>query len=252
MRWIVLLGMALVSAASPAVASGWERRDADVRDPGDGRLLYRESHFVRSGGAPERWVAYRCPDGKAFARKQVTGGGPAPGFALEDGRGGYAEGVRGSGATRTAYLRQAGKASQRAVVVGTDGVIDAGFDAAVRAHWAALMAGNHVHLQFLVPARQRFFPVRVQRVGATSWHGVPAERLHMRLDRWFGFAVPEVQLVYARADQRLLEFTGTGNVRDARGGNPQVRIGFVAPAREAGDADIAALRAEPLAGRCAF
>ena len=74
----------------------------------------------------------------------------------------------------------------------------------------------------------------------------------MRLDSWFGFAVPEVQLVYARADQRLLEFTGTGNVRDARGGNPQVRIGFLAPAREAGDADIAALRAEPLAGRCAF
>ena len=252
MRWIALLGMALVSAPSPAAASGWERRDAEVRDPGDGRLLYRESHFVRDGSVPERWVAYRCPDGKAFARKQVTGGGPAPGFALEDGRGGYAEGVRGSGASRTAYVRQAGKASQRSVAVGTDGVIDAGFDAAVRAHWAALMAGNPVHLQFLVPARQRFFPVRVQRVGATTWHGVPAEHLRMRLDSWFGFAVPEVQLVYARADQRLLEFTGTGNVRDARGGNPQVRIDFVSPAREADDADIAALRAEPLAGRCAF
>ena len=82
-------------------------------------------------------------------------------------------------------------------------MIDAGFDAAVRAHWDTLMAGRPLRLQFLVPSRQRFFPVRVQRVGDVAWRGVRAERLRMQLDSWLGFAVPEVQLVYARDDRRL-------------------------------------------------
>lgn len=246
------LALALSLTAHAAVAGDWRRFDADVRDPGNTRLLYRESHYVRSEGPAERWVVYRCPDGRAFARKHVDGDGAAPGFALEDGRGGYAEGVRGKGATRVAYVRQAGTYSERRISVGATGVIDAGFDAAVRTHWDALMAGKPLHLAFLVPSRQRFFPVRVQHAGDTLRHGVRAARLRMQLDSWFGFAVPDVQLVYARDDQRLLEFSGTGNIRDTRGGNPQVRIGFAVQPRDATGAEVAALRVEPLLGRCTF
>ena len=95
MRWMVVAGAVCASLAQAAVAGDWQRRDADVRAADGQRVLYRESHFVRTQGTPERWVAYRCPDGRAFARKRVLGGGQAPAFALEDARGAYAEGVRG-------------------------------------------------------------------------------------------------------------------------------------------------------------
>ena len=224
---------------------------AEVRSVDGARLLYRESHFVRVGARSERWVAYRCPDGAVFARKHVDGASSAPAFALEDGRG-YAEGLRGSGNTRGAYVRKDGDRDERSVRVPADGVVDAGFDAAVRAQWDALMRGQSLRLQFLVPSRQRFYPVRVERAGSLDWRGIPAERLRMRLDSWFGVAVPDVNLVYARDDRRLLEFAGTGNIRDARGGNPQVRIAFEPRARAADDGQVAALRGDPLRGRCAI
>jgi hypothetical protein len=203
------------------------REDAEVFPRDGGALLYRESHWVdESAAQPRRLVLYRCRDGRPFARKWVqTGERPqAPDFAYEDGRDGYREGVRGRGAQRVVYAGS----REAQLQVPADGVIDAGFDAAVRANWEPLVAGQGVALHFLLPSRQQFVPVRVQGVGATSWHGVAAERFRMRLDRWFGFAVPAVDLVYARDDRRLLEFAGTGNVRAADGSNPQVRIVFAA------------------------
>ena len=253
MRAVLLSGLAILAMPPlhAAGATGWQRRDAEVRSADGARLLYRESHFVRAGALSERWVAYRCPDGAAFARKQVDGASAAPAFALEDGRG-YAEGLRGGGNTRSAYLSNGGRRSERSVPVPADGVVDAGFDVAVRANWDTLIRGQPLRLQFLVPSRQRFYPVRVQRVGSLAWRGIPAVRLRMRLDSWFGFAVPEVDLVYARDDRRLLEFAGTGNVRDAQGGNPQVRIAFEPGTRPVGDAEVASLRGDPLRGRCAI
>ncbi len=253
MRAILLPGLAMLAMPPlhAADAAGWLRRDAEVRSAEDARLLYRESHFIRTGARSERWVAYRCPDGAAFARKHVQGGSAAPAFALEDGRG-YAEGLHAGSGTRTAYAGGDGDRSERSVRVPADGVADAGFDAAVRANWDALMRGQALRLHFLVPSRHRFYPLRVQRAGSLDWRGIPAERLRMRLDSWFGFAVPEVRLVYARDDRRLLEFAGTGNIRDARGGNPQVRIAFEPRARAVDDAQVAALRGDPLRGRCAI
>ena len=74
----------------------------------------------------------------------------------------------------------------------------------------------------------------------------------MRLDLWFGFAVPEVTLVYARDDRRLLEFSGTGNVRGARGRSPQVRIEFEPEPQPGSRREVDAMRRAPLSGRCRF
>lgn len=237
-----------------AVASPLLREQARVLAAGSGALLYRETHWVSPDAGADRWVLYQCADGTAFARKRVAAAtGSAPNFAFEDGRDGYREGVRGTGGRRTVFVRAAsGAETGRTLEVPANGVIDAGFDAAVREHWDALMDGQSVRMQFLVPSRKRFYPVRVQRIAATRWNGVRAERLRMRLDAWFGFAVPDVHLVYASADRRLLEFAGTGNVRDARGANPHVRIVFEPSARPAQPADVRAAMRMPLDGRCAF
>jgi hypothetical protein len=241
------------SVASIGPVQGSVRREqANVYAANSQRLLYREVHLVQSGANPERWVLYRCPDGKPFARKRVAPGGTRPDFALEDARDGYREGVRMAGNARQVYVRSAGEEVSRKLSVPADGVIDAGFDAAVRAHWSELMGGGNVRLQFLIPSHQRFFPVLLRRVDSLDWNGIAAERLRMKLDTWFGFAVPDVTLVYARADQRLLEFNGTSNLRDARGRNPQVRIAFQPAMQSTTSDDLAAIARLPLDGRCTF
>ena len=114
------------------------------------------------------------------------------------------------------------------------------------------MRGESVQLRFLVPSRKQFFPVQLRRMGSADWNGIRAERLRMKLDTWFGFAVPEVTLVYARDGRRLLEFNGTGNLRDGRGRNPQVRIAFQTQAQLASASDLAGVARLPLDGRCSF
>ncbi len=252
--WILFAVAAMPPAMAAVAADAVRLEQADVFAADGARLLYRESHYVLRGDRPQRWVLYRCPDGRAFARKQVqaTPLPMAPSFALVDGRDGFAEGVRGSGASRIAYAGARDAQAAAPVAVPANGVVDAGFDVAVRTHWNDLMRNRTVRLQFLVPSRKRFFPVRVERVGGIAWNGIPAERLRMRVDAWFGFAVPAVELVYSRADQRLLEFKGTGNVRDANGRNPQVRISFRAAPTDVPLGDLAAARALPLDGGCRF
>lgn len=243
------LAGATVHAAEP------HREDARVLDADNGRLLYRETHWILPGTRPERWVLYRCADGTPFARKRVlaTSSLTAPDFALEDARDGYREGVRGGPGPRRVFVNRPGRGErERTLAVPADGVIDAGFDAAVRRHWTALLRGQALRLQFLVPSRQTFYPVRVQRLSGIEWNGIPAERLRMRLDAWFGFAVPDVTLVYARDDRRLLEFAGTGNLRDGRGEHPQVRIVFEPASRAATAQELTEVRALPLTGRCRF
>ena len=238
-----------------AIPAGPHREQASVYAAGSGKLLYREMHLVLPGEAAERWVVYRCADGQPFARKHVRASQRAavPDFAFEDGRTGYREGVRGAAGNRTVYLRESGSSEKaRALQIPTEGVIDAGFDEAVRANWDVLMRGKAVRLQFLIPSRMQFYGVRVQRIDSIDWHGQRAQRLRMRLDTWFGFAVPDVSLVYAVDDRRLLEFAGTGNIGDTRGRHPQVRIAFERPPHAASPKEAEALQKLPLTGRCNF
>ncbi len=249
--------LAALATIAPGVVQAADmvvRDQAEVHALAGGRLLYRESHYMPAGGA-ERWVLYRCPDGRPFARKHVPGSSPAmaPDFMLEDGRDGYREGVRGGNGKRVVYAGGMGKVSSRALPVPRDGVIDAGFDAAVRTHWNALLRGDAVDLRFLVPSRKQFFPVRVQRIAADDrTQATDAMWLRMRLATWFGFAVPDVTLAYGVQDRRLRIFSGTGNVRDTRGRNPQVRIVFAPQAGVATLEEFTRMKGLPLDGRCPF
>ena len=252
--WAWTMAMLVPTGAAVAETAGAATRDqAEVRSLVDGRLLYRESHYLPQGSAGARWVLYRCPDGKPFARKHVRASTTpiAPDFALEDGRDGYREGVRGGDGQRTVYAGVGGKQSARALAVPVDGVIDAGFDAAVRTHWPALLRGDAVELRFLVPSRKQFYPVRVQRI-ANERRETGTLRLRMRLATWFGFAIPDTLLVYGLEDRRLRVFSGTGNVRDANGRNPQVRIAFAPRPAPASADEIARIPHLPLDGRCPF
>lgn len=235
-----LLAAALCLAGTAGAAPLQQQARAFAAD--GGAPLYGEIHWTgldRPDGLT-RLVLYTCADGRAFARKQLwrRGDPAAPDFQFDDARSGYREGVRGADA-REVFVRAGTTAptTVRPLQVPADGVIDAGFVEAVRQHWPALAAGRAVRFGVLVPSMQRFVPVKLEPVGAQVWHGQPAHRLRMTLDQWFGFAVPATSLVFSGDGERLLEFAGTGNVRDRRGRNPQVRIVFPQPPLPAADGD---------------
>ncbi|WP_373790380.1 hypothetical protein [Achromobacter insuavis] len=218
--------------------------------PHGGAERYREEHWVvRDGARQTRLVLYRCPDGAAFARKWVRGGvdDPAPDFALFDQRDGYREGVSSRGAERHAYVQARASATTRsqALPPAEDAVIDAGFDAWLRAHWDP----PATPLRFLVPSRLALMPLEVQA------RDVPGQRegvFRLRLDAWYGFAAPPLRVTYDRDSRRLRRFEGPSNLRDGNGGTQTVRIEFPADAELAPPTqqDMDAAAATPLTGRC--
>lgn len=252
-----LVGAAILIALSHAAMATTEIQQQEARAyarKGE-TLLYRESHWrYRQDGAARRLVLYRCPDGRAFARKTVVERttAQAPDFDFEDARDGYREGVRSGPQGRVVYVRTSAKAAlkERPLAVPAAGVIDAGFDASVRLHWATLQGGRPVTQPFLLPSRMAFEPVRLEPGPAVRWNGIPARRLSMRLDRWYGFIAPTMQLTYASADRRLLEFAGIATIRDERGEHQDVRIVFPDAPSPADDRGLQQALAIPLVRRC--
>lgn len=219
-------------------------------DSRDGVERYREEHWlVRDGARQDRLVLYRCPGGAAFARKWVRGAvdDPAPDFALYDQRDGYREGVDTRQGVRTVYVQQrAGAPMQhRTLPLVDDAVVDAGFDAWLRANWQPPARPP----RFLVPSRLDWMPLTVQARDAAS----QAKRsFRLRLDAWYGFAAPTLRVTYDIPSRRLLRFEGPSNLRDGNGGTPVVRIEFpseaIRPPPSKRDLDAAA--ATPLVSRC--
>ncbi|MDG9967876.1 hypothetical protein N7638_07530 [Achromobacter mucicolens] len=219
-------------------------------DSRDGVERYREEHWlVRDGARQDRLVLYRCPGGAAFARKWVRGAvdDPAPDFALYDQRDGYREGVDTRQGVRTVYVQpRAGAPMQhRTLPLVDDAVVDAGFDAWLRANWQPPARPP----RFLVPSRLDWMPLTVQARDAAS----QAERsFRLRLDAWYGFAAPTLRVTYDIPSRRLLRFEGPSNLRDGNGGTPVVRIEFPADAIRPPPSkrDLEAAAATPLVARC--
>jgi len=242
-----LLAIAAVMAATSAQAV--VREDARALSRDTGRLLYHERHLqYDERGVTRRIVLYRCPDGAAFARKLVVArGAPTqPDFAFHDGRSGYREGVRTRDGRREIFVDDGrGDLRVRPLPSSPDAVIDVGFDAAVRARWEEL-AGAPQKLSFLMPDRFAFMPVQV----ASAHDAAGQRRLRMSIDRWFGFAIAPIELRYDLRDRRLLEYSGPGSVRDARGRPREVRIVFPDASRTVTRRDVDDALAVPLDGRC--
>lgn len=227
----------LLMVAPCAVGAAPLLRSEGVATLPNGTTAYREVHWQRGAGdGSERWVEYLCPAGQPFARKQMPAAArlQARGYVLQDARSGQAARVLVAPAWVRIDWKENTSAPSRTkqLPLPADAVIDVGFDAAVRGHWQTLLDGRPVSLPFLVPGRQRFYPVQVQYQGPVRWQGLAAHAVDVRLDTWFGAVAPRLSLIYADADRRLLEFRGTSNLRDARGNYPQVTVRFAAAATE--------------------
>lgn len=242
--------LALVLASSLVTGNAWaiEHYEGHAYAKDQGKLLYRESHWIRDSG--ERLVLYRCPDGTPFARKQVSGAGIAPDFALIDARDGYREGVRTANGMRQVYTQASTSAREQAKPVPMRGnqIIDAGFDTYLRQQWPSLKANTSRQIDFLVPSRLQTMKFRL---GALPGDGA-TQRYKLALDAWYGGALPSIVVTYSVKDRRLLAFEGPSNLRDASlGKHPAVRIEFpVDKHGQASASDLLNASRTPLARKC--
>ncbi|WP_312315880.1 hypothetical protein [Stenotrophomonas sp.] len=249
MRTLLLLWLPFTAAATPLL------RTEGVATTASGVVAYREVHWQRgaSEGA-QRLVQYLCPDGQPFARKQMpaTASAQARGYTLEDRRSGQLAQVQVTDSAVGIDWKEDESAKRQVnrITLPASAVVDAGFDAAVRARWNDLLGGKALSLPFLVPGRARFYPVSVVHQGPARWQGQSAQSFEVRLDTWYGGLAPRLSLVYADSDRRLLEFRGTSNLRDEGGKYPSVTVRFAAPAKEQPADRWQAALAAPLVGRC--
>lgn len=222
----------------------------------DGHLLYRESHWIfATAEGRTRLVLYRCPDGEPFARKWVRDHGrpTSPDVDLEDARRGYREGVRrrADGRREVFVRRDAGSAERSALLDDAPApVIDAGFDAFLRAQWN-LDPDTGLSVPFLLPSRLGTLDLKVRRLPDQVIDGRPVRRFRLGLDSLVGFALPHLDVAYDARSRALWRFRGIANIRDVAGRNLSVRIDF-APPEPIADASAAVQDAtrQPLTGRC--
>jgi hypothetical protein len=249
-----LVGTAVAAGANPT-ASDAVRYVEGKASAADGHLMYTESHWIYDdGGNPSRLVLYRCPDSKPFARKTLhdDGSAQAPDFELDDGRTGYREGVRRAGGKREVFVRDSKSASERTAALDTSPmpVIDAGFDAYIRAHWDS-MGKDGDTLPFLVPSRLDTLNFRVKRQADVRIEGRAARRYRLGLDSMIGFALPHLDVAYDAKTHELLSFDGIANIRSSSGKNVSANILFdPSKNQEVGRADLDAAAKAPLDGQC--
>ena len=247
--------LSITAALMPSLADATTTNEGTAYRLDDGTAAYREIHMLYANdGVPARLVLYRCMSGAPFARKIMVerAGEAAPDFDFIDARTGYREGVRTTARGREVYWQKSATTLERTrkLALPANAVIDAGFDAMVRTHWASLATGNSISANFLLPSAQRFLKVSIEPVNAAPVAGVT--HLRMTLDTWYGFAAPDTDLYYRSSDQRLLRFKGIGTIHDTRGRNQAVRIEFPdgLQGRPASTSEITAVRRLPLTGRC--
>jgi len=247
---------AILNCACGVAADPVRHYEGDAYAIGDGRLLYRESHWLyEDAGSAARIVLYRCPDGTPFARKRLHAGvaAQAPDFEMSDARNGYVEGVRSNAGAREVFARP-GKDDREysaALTIARDTVIDAGFDAFVRAHWDTLASGASVALNFVVPSRLAALPFKVRRIDDAHLATDATMHLRLQLANWYGALLPHIDVFYDTATRELSRYEGMSNVRDATSNNVEVRIEFRSDQRhDTTMQDVDAAAAAPLTGLC--
>ena len=254
----IAMATALVSFALPGLAEQLtESFSGSAYAMDSNQLLYRETHYLFSGNSGgERVVLYQCPDGRAFARKRSRddGDAQAPDFDLVDARVGYREGVRRNGAQREVYVQRSAAQAEQAdpLQLPADGVIDTGFEAFARLHWAALVRGDTLPFDYLVPSRRKFYAFKVTRIDLPA---APAGSVTLRLasSSWLSFLLPHIDVSYDLQTHRLVRYEGLSNVRDVKTGkNYRVHYEYpkVAVVHDIAPAQIQAALTTPLAANC--
>lgn len=228
-----LTSAALLALAPLTVAADrYGGYQGNAFEQGSGKMLYSESHFIHylNDKVVDRIVLYRCPNGRAFARKvlQIKGRPQMPEFELLDQRTGYREGLVTRAGRLTVFYQSTAKKSEKSDTLdaGRALVADAGFDEFVRTHWTELLQGKAVPLDFVVPSQLDYLGFKVKWLRRATVEGDPAQVFKLAPSGLLGLLTSGLEVTYADADRSLREFEGISNIRDLSGDNYQTKIVF--------------------------
>jgi len=206
--------------------------------PDTGELVYCE-FFLPTKDQQTR-VLYYSAAGRRIAEKDLSGpagsgsaGTAIPGVTQQDFRTGERREVSRQGDHWLLRYRKSSTADWKVAQVPAReiDVIDAGFDAYVRANWQQLVAGQVVTFRFASPPHGRSIELRARRVDCTasatpSTSGAaPPLCLHIDLAQaLLRLFAGDLSLVYDLEARRLRQFEGVVNLLDARGKAQRLRI----------------------------
>lgn len=225
----VLVTLLIATAHNGASAETLERVGL-AYDKQSGTFLYSEIHHeVKENGRLARaTVTYRDAGGKAFAAKHINFRRSLvmPEFQLVDSGNGHVEGVLRGDAKLEVHFRPLSDASvQRASVeMPINGIIDAGFDRFIEQNWEALVAGQVLERQFLIPSQLDFYTFEIEKIEEKDAAELTFE---LRIKSIFlQMLVSPVLVSYDARTRSLLRYEGISNIRDESGQNFDVRIEF--------------------------
>ena len=204
-------------------------------DKQTGEFLYSETHrgVMEDGRLITNTVSYRNRSGNVFAekyldfRRSLT----MPDYYLVNADNGHVEGARGADQRLNVHFRQSSDTGVREATVETprNGIVDAGFDRFIEQHWDALVAGDVIEREFLIPSQLDFYTFEIARV--ESEH-LEEQVFELRIKSMFlQIFVQPVLVHYDSRTRSLLRYEGISNIRNGEGENFDVRIEFRGPAR---------------------
>lgn len=198
-----------------------------------GQLLYRELHYLDGERPASRRVDYRDSRGELIARKNLVYAGRAhqPDLEQTNQRCGEEISVTSisvSDKIKVRYLEcGASKAQSKILELSEWLVVDAGFDALIQQHWQELAAGGTLDFEFLAPSRLGTLNFELNKA-ACEQGGEVCFRIEAQA-WWLRWVLEPIQLRYEPNSQRLLRYTGLGNVADSSGAYPAVDIIYSYP-----------------------
>lgn len=248
----------VVSAVSVVHAAG-QHYEGYAYAVGDGKLLYRESHWQYTEDKIERHlIVYRCVNGDPFARKHVdaVAGAITPDFDMLDARSGYREGVRTRQGFREVFEQADLRTPERSapLTVPRNAVIDVGLDAFVRAHWDVLSDTSVSPVPILVASRLGYIDFTARKLRDERLDGDDVRWFVLSLSTWVGFALPHIEVGYDALTRERREYRGLTDIRGIDNRNLNVRIDFPPNERRTDitPTEVARAAETPLTGRCLF
>ncbi|MGI9286047.1 MAG: hypothetical protein ACR2P1_11710, partial [Pseudomonadales bacterium] len=197
--------------------------------PGSEQILYTENYIKDC--AKQTRVQYVSPEGKLLAEKQLdfSRDKHAPDVSSKDFRLDSTLAISTQNNKTKVQLQRKGKRAL-AAAIDIEGklVIDAGFDPFVQDQWEILLAQEEVKFRFLVPARKIAVKLKLNKRSCS----VAEDRVCFRIKaaNWLIAAVmAPIDLEYEKISQRLMRFTGLGQLPNDSGKGQRVDIHYRYP-----------------------
>ncbi len=232
-RGVLVAALPLMLATAAAAEPEGQRLTGCAYDGDSRRLLYSEVHEQRweNGRNLGGSVTYFDSAGKQIAAKTLDYRNDpfVPIFRFEIPGQDYAEGITDNrdAVVMVRKSRERGEQTRR-VDKKSSIAADGGVVHFVKANFQVLLEGKALSLRLPVAGHLDTYSVRVRHAADIELDRRPAVRFRIEHNSPLALLLDPVEMTYDRETQRMLQYSGTSNMRDPSTGDPykKVRIAY--------------------------